>query len=231
MTRKGIGPGFGFALIELLVVVAVVLLLLGILAPVLSAARRSTRSATCLSQMRQIGLATIMYAQANQDHLPCSTHSALAHGVMPWGYALSPYLGRGTYVGPGPEWDGLFDGVYRCPEDVRQDVWSYGKSVWFELTPGETGEIEGIAVGPTYPTIDDVPRPAATVLYAALGSGSMADHVMAHFWYLGGSSEVDGQRHGSTSNYVFVDGHATARVFESTFKPPDVDLWHPGRAR
>src|SRR5690606_39866058 len=98
-------PRKGFALIELLVVVGLIAVLIGILAPALAAARRSARSVQCLSQMRQIGLATTLYAQDSHDHLPRSSHSALAHGVMPWGYALCPYLGRGRYIGPGPEWD------------------------------------------------------------------------------------------------------------------------------
>jgi len=225
MSRKG------FTLIELLVVVGIIALLIGILVPALSAARRSARSAACLSQMRQIGLATIMYAQDNHDRLPRSSHSALANGVMPWGYALCPYLGRGTYAGPGPSWDALFNGLYRCPEDPRRDRWSYGKSVWFELTSGETGEIYGVSNGPTFSKIGMVPRSSSTILFGELGSGSMADHIMAHFWYMGGSPEVDAKRHGSTSNYVFVDGHAESRVFKTTFNLPSIDLWHPGKAQ
>lgn len=226
MSRKG------FTLIELLVVLGVIAVLVGILLPALSAARRSARSIACLSQMRQIGMATTLYAHDHQDKLPRSSHSALAHGVMPWGYALSPYLGQGRYTGPGPEWDRLFNGFYRCPEDERPDVWSYGKSVWFELTAGETGEIDGVAASPTYPTIPSVPRPSATVIYGELGTASMGDHIMAHFWYLGGKPEVDADRHGSTSNYVFVDGHAETRKFETTFDhSTNLDLWHPGKAR
>lgn len=225
MSRKG------FTLTELLVAVGIVAVLIGILVPAISAARRSARSVVCLSQMRQVGLASIMYAQDHHGQFPCSSHSALANGVMPWGYALCPYLGRGTYAGPGPSWDSLFNGLYRCPEDVRRDRWSYGKSVWFELTAGETGEINGVIHGPTYVKIGAVPRPASTIIFAELKSGSMADHVMAHFWYLGGSPEVDATRHGATSNYVFVDGHAESRVLKTTFDLPNVDLWHPGKAQ
>lgn len=225
MSRKA------FSLIELLVVVGIIALLIGILVPALSAARRSARSTACLSQMRQIGLATIMYAQDSHDYLPRSSHSALANGAMPWGYALLPYLGRGTYDRPSPSWDELFNGLYRCPEDPRRDRWSYGKSVWFELTSGETGEIYGVSNGPTFSKIGMVPRSSSTILYGELGSGSMADHIMAHFWYMGGSPEVDAKRHGSTSNFVFVDGHAESRVFKTTFSLPSVDLWHPGKAQ
>jgi prepilin-type processing-associated H-X9-DG protein len=150
---------------------------------------------------------------------------------MPWGYALLPYLGARPYTGPGPEWDAMFNGIYRCPEDSRRNVWGYGKSVWFELESAETGEIDGRTAGPTYHRTVQVPRPAATLIYGELKSGSMADHLMAHFWYLGGLPEVDTNRHGHTSGYTFVDGHGESRVFSTTFILNKLDQWHPGRAR
>ncbi len=225
-------PRRGFTLIEVLVAVGVIAILLGILLPALAGARRSARAAGCASQMRQIGIATLLYAHANRDQLPRSTHSALAHRVMPWGYALMPLLGGRTYTGPGPAWDALFNGLYRCPEDERRKAWSYGKNVWFELTPGETGEIDGVAVGPTYTTTGSVRRPGSVVLYGELGSGAMVDHIMAHFWYLGGAPEVDAKRHGTRSNYVFLDGHAELREFKTTFdRQARLDLWRPGRTK
>lgn len=222
----------GFSLIELLVVLAVIVVLIGLLLPVLGAVRESARSVTCLADIQQIGLATRLYADDYDQLLPRSSHSALAYRVMPWGYALSPYLGGETFTGPGPAWDRLFEQVYRCPSDHRLDAWSYGKSVWFELTGPEIGELNGESDAPTYPSIDRVPRPSATVLYGELGSGSMTDHIMAHFWYLGGEPEVDADRHGALSNYVYVDGHADARVFSDTFdRSTDLDRWRPDKAR
>ena len=131
-------------------------------------------------------MATTAYMMDNDDYFPRSTHSALASGVLQWGYAIVPYLGQGEYQGPGADWDSVFNKVYRCRADLRRDCWSYGKNVWFELTSGEIGELEGIAEGPTYTKSSDVVHPSTTILYGELGSGSMGDHIMAFMWYLGG---------------------------------------------
>jgi general secretion pathway protein G len=228
-TRRGQSA---FTLVELLVVIGIISTLIGILLPALAGARRTARSANCLNKLRQIGIATVMYAQENRGLLPRSTHSALAYKVMPWGYALSRQLTKSSYTGPGPAWDALFNGFYRCPADEREGKWSYGKNVWFELQPAEAGEVEGKPSGSVFPRLGSIPRPSVTVLFGELGSGSMADHLMAHFWYLGGSPEVDAKRHGKTSNYVFVDGHAESRIFETTFnKSTRIDLWNPATAK
>jgi prepilin-type N-terminal cleavage/methylation domain-containing protein len=58
---------YGFTLIELLVVIAVIALLIGILLPALGKARETGRQVVCLSGVRQIGLASISYAQEHKE--------------------------------------------------------------------------------------------------------------------------------------------------------------------
>jgi len=60
----------GFTLIELLVVIAIIAILAAILFPVFAQARAKARQTTCLSNLKQIALACIMYASDNDDHLP-----------------------------------------------------------------------------------------------------------------------------------------------------------------
>lgn len=87
MNRK---PNRGFTLIELLVVIAIIALLISILLPALTKARQSAQSLQCLSNLRQCGLATQMYANEHKGFLPYPT-TTLGEGFL-WFNVLDPYL-------------------------------------------------------------------------------------------------------------------------------------------
>ncbi len=94
----------GFTLVELLVAMVIISILAAMLLPALSGARRSARSAACLSNLHQIGLALELYVQENNHHLPvCAMIPSADTNSPPITAVLAPFLG------PKP--------VFKCPAD------------------------------------------------------------------------------------------------------------------
>jgi prepilin-type N-terminal cleavage/methylation domain-containing protein len=90
----------GFTLIELLVVIAIIAILAAILFPVFARAREAARKATCLSNLKQICLAALMYAQDYDEVLPaasCTGWMSSAHPIDPANrYVQDPMDGLGS---------------------------------------------------------------------------------------------------------------------------------------
>lgn len=83
----------GFTLIELLVVIAIIAILAAILFPVFAQARAKARQATCVSNMKQLGIAILMYTQDYDETLPPSNYSAAPlAGNVGWYYLVDPYV-------------------------------------------------------------------------------------------------------------------------------------------
>jgi prepilin-type N-terminal cleavage/methylation domain-containing protein/prepilin-type processing-associated H-X9-DG protein len=73
-----------FTLVELLVVIGIIALLISILLPSLNQARENAKSTQCLNNVRQIGIAFMMYANENKGFLPNLTASRSARRNMDW---------------------------------------------------------------------------------------------------------------------------------------------------
>ena len=82
----------GFTLIELLVVIAIIAILAALLLPALSAAKQKAGATQCLSNMRQMMLATTMYAEANQDKYPWTFTGVVAGAGICWFSYIQPQL-------------------------------------------------------------------------------------------------------------------------------------------
>ena len=85
--RRSYG-GNGFTLFELLVVIGIIGILAGLLLPALSRAQERARSVNCISNLKQVGVAVVMYADDHKYYPP-----GRQAGVTQWELCLGTYLG------------------------------------------------------------------------------------------------------------------------------------------
>ena len=219
--RRHWSTSAAFTLIELLVVIAIIAILAAMLLPALARAKDSAKSIQCLSQMRQIGLATRLYADDSGGLLPRSQHSAAANHQQVWERALAPLLGDGS--SDTTAWTNLVSQFYNCPADTTARYIDYGLNAWFEVTPG-------------YTRVSNIRRPSSTISFCEIDSAVKTDHVMPWEWEQASDPWLNDIakpfRHRQQSNYGYVDGHAARQKISTTFNPAGkLNLWNPSLAQ
>ena len=181
--RKPGAPGHrGFTLIELLVVVAIVAIVAGMLFPVFAKARGRARQASCLSNLKQVGMALTMYAD---DHDGYHTRGQFYPwtGAHTWSHAVWSYAANSD--------------VFRCPSQGN-DPFGYGYNIAFW---GAGDWLDGMhGVNDVWPVhASQVARPAETIWVVDFGE----------YWGCGleYGMEQPLRRHNAGANVLFVDAH------------------------
>ena len=215
----------GFTLIELLVVIAIIAILAAILFPVFARARENARKASCLSNLKQIGLGLMQYTQDYDEKLPPS-RQAMAVGSVnnpnyPWQMMVQPYLK--SYQ------------VFKCPSNTSNNMvyWSNptgnngddkigvsyvcngtgdgnNRNFWGGDTPMNTAGNGGGA------SIARIKSAAQLVLV-----GEVTTRQDPEYW---GESDLSFINHMGMTNFLFADGHAKSQKPTATGTP--VNMWN-----
>ena len=207
----------GFTLIELLVVIAIIAILAAILFPVFARARENARRSSCQSNLKQIGLGWLQYAQDYDETIvPYSALGGSGNYAHCWTTALQPYL-KSTQI-------------LICPSASDKDVgYTYNAEIARVLGGGGPRSLAGFPSVALTPIMAD----AEGISYALPAGANRANtnQALAFFMDNGGATATQGRklndptalgsnwnttapegviranRHLEQANYLFADGH------------------------
>jgi prepilin-type N-terminal cleavage/methylation domain-containing protein/prepilin-type processing-associated H-X9-DG protein len=228
-----------FTLIELLVVISIIALLIALLLPALQSARAAARSMTCLTGMKNIGVAYYAYAADYENRIPPTNDDGGQFNTPAeniWGYKLWTYAGQSI----GDNFTGTNHGLRggnrtaSSEETAERNIFLCPVSI-AEPIPTPEAAVSGIpdggfgrGVNPTLYTyaqnndvmenLLDLPGPQAQM--AALNLSAVRDApgtalVVEQSGYIGGWFEytrwIGLMPHSGGSNVLFFDGHGAHR--------------------
>ena len=218
-----------FTLIELLVVIAIIAILAAILFPVFAQAREKARQTSCLSNMKQVGLGLLMYAQDYDENYPRADYWDSRPPLNP--AATGTFAARVNHY-KWPAWVLPYTknvNIFRCPSRTRDQVaWDQNgeyKGDGYALNLSLSGRpINPSGENPSFlgGTLAGVQTPADTWVLMELrnqvsfsyisSSGVLWPAALRESWapYLmpSGIPDKNNAPHSDGLTFAYVDGHA-----------------------
>ena len=212
--------GRGFTLVELLVVMAIIAVLAALLLPALGRSKASARRIHCVSNLKQMLVASGLYTDANRGFFPVAYHFAMEDG-LPVSYAwdLTTRMGGSPWVEPGLLWGGAgAKAVQQCPAFRGGANWVADPYTGYNYNTSYIGHGQFESI-PQPARVGAVRQPVGTAVFGDGEYGAGANKFMRAPWpnpgdqaFNGRHAGTQGYRHHRTTNVGFADGHAESRT-------------------